>query len=249
MKKRINFAIKSWKGKRPTNQDSLACAFNKAENFLAVVCDGVGSVKGSEHASRIVAKTFVDNFTITKKIDSPTIWFKESLKDALIALVKYGKEHRCPNIATTLAVLIVIDDKFYTYNIGDTRIYAIKKHKLTHEIKKYSYDHNYKNYLIAHEASEEVLEANRSKWHALTNLVDASNPKIAKFDSNSGKFDQATYFLICTDGLYGYVRDNDKYEIINRIMLPLSTRLALLNKKAIQNGSDDNISGILVSAR
>lgn len=249
MKNKINFAIKSWKGKRPVNQDALACSFNKKDDFCAIVCDGVGSVKKSEYASKIVCDTFTDRFEDTQKIEQLTPWVRETLAIALKRVSDYGQNNRCPEIATTMAVLFIIDKKFYVYNIGDTRVYAITKGKTTHNIKQYSYDHNYKNFLIRKNATEEVIEANRSKWYALTNLIDASSPQSAKFEANSGTITQKTYFLICTDGLYSYVKDNSKYEIINRIHLPLSLRLSLLNKKAMSNGSDDNISGILVKVK
>ncbi|MCQ2957010.1 MAG: hypothetical protein MJ233_04185 [Mycoplasmoidaceae bacterium] len=82
---------------------------------------------------------------------------------ALTELNKYIQANNAGAIATTIACLLVIGDKFYSFNIGDTRVYAFIKHKTTHEIKQYSFDHNYKNYLILEEASEEVLQANKSK--------------------------------------------------------------------------------------
>lgn len=249
MKSNIRFAIKSWKGKRPINQDSLSCCFNKNHDFCAVVCDGVGSVAGSEHASKIVSDTFTDVFSKTTQLDMPTAWFKETLNLALANLKAYTDKNNCPAIATTLAILLIVGNKFYCYNIGDTRIYFIRKNKLTHEIKQYSYDHNYKNYLIANEASKETIDANEAKWHALTNFIDASNPAVAKFDANSGTIERKTFFLICTDGLYSWVRDNDKYDLITRLMMPTPLKLSLLMKKAMENGSDDNISGIIVSVK
>lgn len=248
-KKRIKFAIKSWKGKRAVNQDSLACSFNFENDFCAIVCDGVGSVRGSEFASKIVANTFADTFAKTRHIDAVTPWFKQTLAEALTKLTQFSKEHKLPGISTTLAVLIIIGDKFYSYNIGDTRVYAIRKHKTTHEIKQYSYDHNYKNFLIMNDADEQTIEANKHKWHALTNLIDESNHSLAKFDVNSGVIDQRTYFLICTDGLYGYVRDNTKFDLATRIFCPMPFKMTLLNQQALKNGSDDNISGIIVSVK
>lgn len=249
MKTNIKFAIKSWRGKRPINQDSLGCSFNINKDFCAIVCDGVGSVPHSEEASRIVVDTFTNSFSKTKELVSPTTWFKETLQLALANMKMYGQQHNCPEIATTLALLLVIGKKFYSYNIGDTRIYSIRKNKLTHEVKKYSYDHNYKNFLIANDEPNEVIEAAKAKWHSLTNYIDASNPSVAKFDVNSGEITQKTFFLICTDGLYAYVRDNEKYDIVTRVMMPTPFKLTVLMKKAISNGTDDNVSGILVSVK
>lgn len=246
---KINFTIKSLRGKRPINQDSLSCSFNYNKEFCAVICDGVGSVEGSEHASRIVADTFTKEFSKTGHISTPTLWFKQTLKIALQNLANYTATHGQKDIATTVALLLVVGDHFYCYNIGDTRIYLLSTEDTTHTVKQYTYDHNYKNYLIANEASNEELLANEAKWHSLTHYVDASCPQVAKFDANSGVVNKLTYFLLCTDGLYSYVRDNNKYEVISRKHRPLALKLNILNRTAIKNGSDDNVSGILVSVK
>ncbi len=246
---RIKFACKSWKGKRPINQDALACSFNKDGDFCAVVCDGLGSVAGSEHASKLVSNVFADAFIKTKNLEKPTPWFKETLRLALNELNNYVIAHNCRPIATTIALLLVIGKKFYSYNIGDTRVFMIKPNDEKKEIKQYSYDHNYKNYLISEEVSEEAFMAAKPKWHSLTNYIDASNPKVAKFDTNSGEINGKTFFLVCTDGLYGYVLDNQKYDIITKLYYPTPLKSSLLNKTAYANGSDDNISGILVTVK
>mgnify|MGYP003293236331 CR=1 FL=1 len=245
----VNFAIKSRKGKRPVNQDSLSCAYNFNHEFCAVVCDGIGSVAHSERASKIVADTFTECFAKTGHIENPTAWFKKTLKVAIDSLTVYSKINSEKGISTTLAVLLIVGKKFYTYNIGDTRIYAFIEDCPELTLKQFSYDHNYKNYLIASEASDEVLNAAADKWYSLTNYIDATNPKVAKFDTNSGKIEDKTYFLLCTDGLYGYVHDNDKRKIIANQYFPLALRLNSLIHKAIKNGSPDNISGILVVAK
>lgn len=246
---RIKFACRSWKGKRPINQDALACSFNKDGDFCAVVCDGLGSVAGSEHASKLVSTVFAKSFVKTKNLEKPTAWFKETLRQALTELNNYVTSHNSRPIATTIALLLVIGNKFYSYNIGDTRVYMLKPEDEKKEIKQYSYDHNYKNYLLAEEVSKEAFEAAKPKWHSLTNYIEATNPKVAKFDTNSGEVKGKTFFLVCTDGLYGYVLDDQKYDIITKLACPTPLKSLLLNRKAYANGSDDNISGILVTVK
>ncbi|MCQ3907975.1 MAG: hypothetical protein MJ219_04715 [Mycoplasmoidaceae bacterium] len=78
-------------------------------------------------------------------------------------LTTFAKINNEAGISTTLAVLLIVGKKFYTYNIGDTRIYALLTDIAELSIKQYSYDHNYKNYLIASDASDDVLNANANK--------------------------------------------------------------------------------------
>ena len=244
MKRKINFAIKSKKGLRPINQDNLVCTYNSNDNFMSIVCDGVGSVVGSEYASKVVVDTFMNCFEATSKIYNPTKWFRETLKITLNNLEKVSKAKNLPGIATTLALLIVIDDKFYTFNIGDTRIYKINKQ----EIKQYSYDHNYKNYLISKGVSNKALEAQRNRWYAITNFIDPQNPQLAKFDCNSGDLEKNQYFLICTDGVYSWLNKDIIFKTVNK-PVPLVVKASLLNTKALNADSNDNVSNIIIRVK
>lgn len=244
--KRISFAIKSKKGKRPVNQDALVCCFNQNDDFCAVVCDGVGSVRGSEYASNTVANTFADKFEETKDIENPVEWFKQTLKIALERVYRCSVARNLPGISTTLAILIISGNKFYSFNIGDTRIYRINEN----EVKQISYDHIYKNYLISKGTSKSNLEAMQNKWFALTGFIDPANPKSATFDTNSGEINQQSLFLLCTDGLYKVLNKQDIYQNTwKKKGLPLVFRASLLNHKALKKNSNDNVSNIVINVK
>lgn len=240
---RVIFAIKSRTGKRDVNQDALVCSYNYSDQFIAVVCDGVGSVKGSEYASNTVANTFADEFERTEKIDDVTAWFKQTLAVAIERVDRCSLARKLPGIATTLAVLIIANNKFYSFNIGDTRIYKMDKQGIV----QISYDHNFKNYLIASEASPENIKANEKRWFALTAFIDPSNPKSATWDVNSGDIKEKTMFLLCTDGVYKVLNKQILYDATwGKKGLPLVLRASLLNSKALKLKSNDNVSNIVV---
>ncbi len=243
---RITFAIKSRKGKRDVNQDALVCSYNYSNEFCAVVCDGVGSVKGSEYASNTVANTFADEFEKLEKVKDINAWFKKTLELAMQRVEKCSKSRLLPGIATTLALLIIADRKFYSFNIGDTRIYKIENN----DVLQVSYDHIYKNYLISLNADKETMKKYENKFFALTGFIDPTNPKCATWDLNSGELKDKCMFLICTDGLYKVLSKYDIYHATwKKKGLPLALRSTLLNSKALNKASEDNVSNIIINVK
>lgn len=238
---RINFAIKSRIGKRDVNQDALVCSFNLNDEFCAVVCDGVGSVKGSEYASNIVANTFADEFEKLQKLVNPTEWFKKTLDLALTRVKNCSIVRKLPGISTTLAMLIICNKHYYCFNIGDTRVYKISEN----EVKQISYDHIYKNYLKG-----KNVNIDQKKLFALTNFIDGDNPKSAIFALNDGMIDSKCMFALCTDGVYKVLKQRDIYKSTwTKKGFPLVLRSSLLNRKAIKNNSNDNLSNVLVMVK
>jgi len=243
MKLKIKVAHSSFKGNRKVNQDYIAHSYNKNGDFLAIVCDGVGSVEGSEHASKLIAEMFAVSFKQTNSIKNPKGWVDETLKRALFELkIVAGKIHKL-GIATTMALVILANNKYYAFNIGDTRIYTFIYDK--DEIVVCSRDHNYRNYLISKGYKGGALEEYRSKWHALTNFIDASHPSLAKYHYETGTLKGKTWFVISTDGVWSHVSRFTGYDIFTRKM-PVWWMSRKLNKTALKNNSDDNVSNIAI---
>lgn len=245
MKTKINFAIKSTKGKRPINQDSLICTYNLKGDFIAVCCDGIGSVNKSELASQTICDIFADQFEHTLNIDKPIIWAKKVLALAVEKLKHLSLANNCPNVATTLALLMIVDGKWYACNVGDTRIYGIKNE----QIVQLTIDHNYYNYLLSKKTNIKVLEANRDKWFALTKYIEGGKPQKAVLSVTSGPASDYKYFLISTDGMYGYVETTKMTKVVNIKCLPLVCRSSKLNRLALKYNSTDNVSNIIVSCK
>lgn len=240
---KVNFALKSRRGLRAVNQDAVACSFNHNRDFCAIVCDGMGSIDGSEHASSFVANTFADEFEKLEKIDNPVAWFRQTLPTVLERLRKHSIALGMPKISTTIVLLIITGNKYYCFNIGDTRAYKIQKNL----VKQVSYDHNYMNFLLLHGADEKTLRANEKHLFSLTSYINGSSPKSATWDVNDGVIDQKTIFLLCTDGVYKVMKSSDIY---NSTWLkhgfPLALRSTMLNGKALNFKSNDNVSNIVV---
>jgi len=247
MKKiKINFALKTKRGIRKENQDALMVAYNKANEFCAIVCDGVGSVKGSQYASNLVANIFTKEFSLTKPVGNVSRWFKQTLDKAMNELDIVSKKMNLPGISTTLAMVVISNRDLYTINIGDTRIYRID----AKNVKQLSFDHNYKNYLIRKETPAELIEKEEAKWNCLTNFIDASHPTAAAFEANSSVIDEKLNLLLCTDGLYNSLTTEEIHNLLwKKKYFSLNTRTAGVVNYCLKKDNTDNISCIVISVK
>lgn len=240
----LNFSIKSHtlKGLRPTNQDAVIFTKGQDKSQLAIIADGIGSLPNSEKCSEIICKVFVDCFK-NRNINNYSKWFKETLQECHCKIVEYSKQNlNNQNIGSTIAVAIVKDDKLSFFHIGDTRIYLIRGHK----VKRLTQDHNYKTFLLRKKASNKELVASMYKWKALTNFIDVMNPKMAIFEANSLTLKKGDFVWLSSDGCYDYVDSKSLKKILSDPKTSLAQKTALLNSLALSNGSNDNLSNIII---
>ena len=64
MKSKFNivYSLATSAGVKRQNQDLAWVGFNKTGQCLAIICDGIGSEKNSDLASKIVLETFTKSF-------------------------------------------------------------------------------------------------------------------------------------------------------------------------------------------
>lgn len=240
----LNFSIKSHtlKGLRPTNQDAVIFTKGQDKSQLAIIADGIGSLPNSEKCSEIICKVFVDCFK-NRNINNYSKWFKETLQECHCKIVEYSKQNlNNQNIGSTIAMAIVKDNKLSFFHIGDTRIYLIRGHK----VKQLTQDHNYKTFLLRKKASNKELVASMYKWKALTNFIDVMNPKMAIFEANSLTLKKGDFVWLSSDGCYDYVDSKSLKKILSDPKTSLAQKTALLNSLALSNGSNDNLSNIII---
>lgn len=118
---------------RPVNQDAISFrSFQQKGQYFAmgIVCDGVGGLVKSEIASETVIRSAVQWFNrvvswIDIRIIDPEILFSH-LKDAVEEWNRDLREIRASRrlaTGTTLSILILVRDRYYTVQVGDSRIY------------------------------------------------------------------------------------------------------------------------------
>ncbi len=122
---------------KKTNQDSAAVkgiTVDGKKCVLGILCDGVGGLQMGEIASATMVRAFARWMTERMPYLAADGITEEVIKNEWAALISeyndkimaYGREHKA-SLGTTLAVLLLVDDKYYIVNIGDSRVYEIRE--------------------------------------------------------------------------------------------------------------------------
>ncbi len=245
----INYSIESSAGTKAKNEDAAWIGFNKSKQWLAIVCDGIGSERNSEIASTSVIDSFKKKFLKKKKINFPLFWFKRTLNYSYKKLKKtINNMNIKSHVGTTIVLCIISNDKVYVFHIGDSRLYH-------HKINSYEWtlltrDHNLINFLDTIKTHQlPTLIQNKNMLFSLTQYIHSSSKKKMHFDFKKIRINPNDLLFLSSDGLYNYINVDKSLTlfIANNRGENFKSICNKLIKTAIKNGSNDNLTGILIS--
>lgn len=238
---------------RPVNQDSFLVA-NKFG--LYAVADGVESQPAGEVASKLAVETLAltikamdldadatPPFEYAEGIPLPARAMKFAFREANRKVHDHANENeRTRGMATTLTAAWFRDRRVFIGNAGDSRVYLIRSGRI-HQL---SHDHT----ILAQASSDQpVLPDDMEDWssaamseHELTRALGV-NPDI-EVQLAGGTPRPNDIFLLCTDGLYGEIRDFEIMETVKDTPPDLAAKnlITLAN----QRGGKDNTAVVVV---
>jgi protein phosphatase len=145
-----------------------------------------------------------------------------------------------PGSGTTLTAVLVLGDQMTIGHVGDSRAYAIRPDGRSELITR---DHSLVKRL------EELGQITRSEAaaHPQRNVLYRAlgQGEILEADIFTTQFPQPGDLLLCSDGLWGVVPEDDLAKIINNAP-NLASACHNLVTAANESGGPDNISAILV---
>lgn len=229
-------------GRRPKNEDSFTIFRNNFRFLIAVIADGMGGHKGGSTCSKAVIKLCKRelmnvNFAemseneIRKKLMFTVRIFQKDLK-------RIGEEFpKLADMGSTLNMNIFVGNKVFTVNIGDSRTQSfIKK-----SIRKISEDHN-----LATLAEKDERYAH---YKGQTNMLISSlgpnkNTKadlfVTDLDTKKG------YIMMTSDGVHNCISEIAWIKIVKQSSKTVEEKVRKVIKTAYDNGSNDNMSFILI---
>jgi len=225
---------------RSANQDSIfmsAGAVGLLPN-LFIVADGMGGHKGGEIASRLAISHFCE--FLQEMTHS-----SESTLDMLITATKVAngkileqtqKQPELLGMGTTFTGCTIKDGKCEIIHIGDSRAYVITNDNIT----QLTHDHSYVNEMVRAGQLTEAEARGHPKRNVLTRVLGGDPGMYA--DGYIYEMEPNGVILLCSDGLYNMVSDNEIKEIVCTSENPADALVAAANA----NGGADNISVILV---
>ena len=226
--------------RRETNQDYMYTSETSVGRLpdLFLVADGMGGHAAGDYASRFTVEKIVEYVTESEESEPVTV---------LGEAVRYANEHLLAEanadaskagMGTTIVAAVVVGDKLYTANVGDSRLYVINQERITQITR----DHSLVEEMVRlGEMDKEDAKVHPDK-NIITRAVGASeNAKVDFFEVDLERGDQ---ILMCSDGLSNMVEDDMLFDIVKNTYI--GDVVDELIDEAKHNGGLDNIAVIVI---
>lgn len=206
---------------------------------LAVVADGMGGYSYGELASKMATEIITRNYFDTEHNIVNAL--RRSFEKANKAIFqKASKDPRFKGMGTTCTAVVLLNEQIYLGHVGDSRAYLLKGD----QVIQLSNDHT----LVQHLLNTGQITQEESLSHPQRNVVTSAMGTAAKLQADFMKhdlrFEIGDKLLICSDGLYEYVKAEELRQILDNNKLNQASQ-ALINL-AKQRGGHDNISVLIV---
>ncbi len=228
---------------RSCNQDSYVTCTNKNGDFLALVADGIGGGRAGDVASQKTVQ-YIDKYFNSLSFNS-----LDDAKEKITVLLKNANKYvfdlSMSNVdyfgmGTTLTGILITAYGCLSINVGDSRTYGIVDKKLF----RLTNDHTYVNQMLEKGEITYKESLTHPKRHYLTRAVGVFDD--VEFDIHKVK--DMDMFLLCSDGLCGYMQDNEIMNILDSLEYDsLKKKGDALIDKALKKGGFDNVTVVLVA--
>ncbi len=208
------FQVSSVGAVRDHNEDFIAfwepSDFNLKQGIgsIAILADGVGGEGNGELASRLASETALAVFQEGKPDTSAANMVRQIFEAASTKVFQTGQEKG--RMATTMLVSIFRNTEATIAHVGDSRAYLIRAGK----IKRLTTDHSYTSLQVKLGL---LLERNAMTSPMRSTLTRSlGSEPVSHFDISAVPLEKGDVLVQCSDGLYGFVLDEEMLDIINK---------------------------------
>jgi PPM family protein phosphatase len=248
-----SWAVLSDPGLRRTSNED--CHSVRPDVGLYLVADGMGGHVAGEVASRIAVEA-IEAFTEeTAGADKNRTWpfpFEPSISleaNRLKAAFRLANRRIAGAIsesqdlrgmATTASALLIGPTNACVAHVGDSRVYVLREgalHQITH-------DHSW----VEEQVRAGTMSATAARQHPWRNVVTRalSGGEDPEVDVTEVRLQPGERVLLCSDGLFGVVTDQQIANILNDHSAPLEEICKRLIAAANDAGGPDNITALVL---
>jgi protein phosphatase len=234
--------------KRQTNEDAF---FADDELGLYIVADGMGGHAAGEVASReavdtlygMVKRGIGQLHELVDPLDEADARAACRLMESAVQAATYFVysiaeiDRDKSGMGTTISAMLVLGDYAVTAQVGDSRIYCIN----AGAVEQLTEDHT----LIAWQLKQGLITPQEALRSPHKNVITRAvgNREYVQVDTRCVPLVPGGRFLLCSDGLHGYLKDEDIPTIVE---LGGAATVERFIKLANERGGKDNITAILV---
>jgi len=245
-----SFGLSDVGRKRQHNEDAFLADDSLG---LYVVCDGMGGHAAGEVASartiEVVREHVAANRAVLEALAADP---SPGNRAAAVALVETAVQRACAAVhelaqadaekrgmGTTCVVLVVAGEKAVIAHVGDSRVYLIRnseQHQLTE-------DHT----LVQAQLKQGVITPEQAATSPYRNVITRAVGIQASVQVDTLLSDvlPGDLFLLCSDGLHGYLGDDEGPRLANGT--PIDQLARRLVDLANERGGKDNVTALVVS--
>lgn len=192
-------------GNRKSQQD-FAGILTYPDRILAVLCDGMGGLRGGERASRTAATMLLEDYDRKRPVEGVMDFLcAEAVHmDARVHGLTTEDGKRLDAGTTMVAAVVGADGRAEWISVGDSRIYLLRKGVLTQLTR----DHNYRSYLEDALRKGAITQAhydqeiNGRMVEALTSYLGSGNLTQIDCCRTQLQLEPGDQLLMSSDGLY-----------------------------------------------
>lgn len=228
-------------GGRANNEDRMGYCYTR-ESALFLLADGMGGHAHGEIAAQLALQTMASQFQqhAQPTIKNPSDFLADSLLAAHHQILRYaGDKDLIDTPRTTLVAVLLQNGHAIWVHCGDSRLYVVRNGKLLIRTRDHSYMEQ-GDYLAT-----KIAGVNRNVLFTCLGspsrpIFDISQPMILQ---------QKDRILLCSDGLWGNMSDEELVQELGNLSSPLSDQLPEMVEVALRRGgvNCDNTTAIAVS--
>ncbi|MEW6557845.1 MAG: Stp1/IreP family PP2C-type Ser/Thr phosphatase [Elusimicrobiota bacterium] len=238
---------------RKLNEDSFGI---DEEMNLYFVCDGMGGHAAGDFASQTGVKTLIDclksedirrelcpiHTGISKTVPDKAARLVTAIQLVNRRLFNFTVEYpKLRGMGTTVASILFDNNLAYIGHVGDSRVYRIRNNK----IERLTADHSWVNELLQDGEITEAEVKDFKQKNVITRAL-GTRPSV-KVDLRIEQVQNNDYYILCSDGLCGFVDDSRIKDIVLAFKDNLQTVCNILIQSANDADGQDNITVIAIN--
>jgi serine/threonine protein phosphatase PrpC len=208
-----------------------------------VVADGLGGHRGGQFASRIAVDAVLASFASNAQIGEQALGSHlEAAQNAVMDA--QAQQPDLSTMRTTIVVLIADPMRALWAHVGDSRLYCFQNGSIVFQTS----DHSVVQRMVdAGELSPSQIRGHEDRNRVLRCLGNSDSEFRPTILSLPHPISRDSAFLLCTDGLWEKVLENEMTVDLAKAVAP-SDWLALMENRLLGRAAadDDNYSGIAV---
>lgn len=237
---------------RDKNDDALLVFSGSSESVdhlpdfgVFCVADGLGGYEHGATASSVAVRSLARSLTqgaILELVASDSQQTQNSFEELVEHAIQQANRDvraKAEGGATTMTAALLASDQIIIGHVGDSRAYLVNAEGM----EQVTRDHSLVQQLVdTGTITEEEAESHPQRnvlWNAIGKSIDI------KVDTFIIEKPQETYLLLCTDGLWGVVSDEEMHALIDMAGSPQMACDALV-AAANDAGGPDNVTVVAI---